>query len=85
MLWIALPVGAALGGLNFILLRLGCKKLLGGQLALGAVLVLAGIALTAAAMLLCAWRSPALLVYFGCACGLTLPLLAVLFYVLNKT
>jgi len=75
MRWIALAGGLLGGALNYALLAAGCKRILGGKKH-GAPWILGGIGVPAAGLALCAALIPALLPWFGCACGGSLILLA---------
>ena len=74
--WIALAGGLAGGAANFWLLAAGCKRLL-GKGKRGALFILGGVLVPVGGLTLCAWLSPALLPWFGCACGGMLSLLAI--------
>ena len=73
---IALAGGLLGGALNYTLLAVGCKQILSGKKR-GALWIPGSIAIPAAGLALCALLSPALLPWFGCACGGMLVLLAI--------
>ena len=77
MQWIALALGIVCGAANYILMAVGCKRITGGGKQ-GALFLLGGFLIPAAGLMICALASPALLLWFGCACAGSLPLLALL-------
>jgi hypothetical protein len=83
MRWIALLAGLAAGGADYALLARGCERLVcgGGR---GGLCILGGACAAAAGLGTCAALSPALLPWFGCACGGVLTLLAVIHFIRKK-
>ena len=75
MRWAAMACGLACGALNYALLAVGCGRILARNKR-GALWVLGGVLCSATGLYLCASISPALLPWFGCACGGALTLLA---------
>ena len=85
MRWIALAGGLLGGALNYALLAVGCKKLLGGNRR-GALIIPGGVLAPLTGLTLCAALSPDLLLWFGCACAgaLVLPAVARMIYSIRK-
>ena len=84
--WIALAGGLSGGAVNYALLAIGCKQILLGKKR-GALQILGGMLIPIASLALCAWLSPALLPWFGCACAGVLVLTAaahMLYYIRKK-
>jgi len=76
MRWVALAGGLLGGALNYALLAIGCGQIPNGRKR-GALWILGGVLGSSAGLVLCALLSPALLPWFGCACGGMLILLAI--------
>lgn len=71
-----MAAGLLAGAANYALLAGGCKRFLARRRG-GILQILCGILIPVMGLVLLAWRSPGLLVWFGCAVGGTLVLLSI--------
>jgi len=85
MRWVALAGGLLGGALNYALLAAGCKQLVNGAKR-GVLFILGGVSMPVTGLLVCAYLSPGLLIWFGCACAgaLILPAIARMAYYIRK-